>query len=110
MAALDEIYVPGSSPWAADRALLASYRKQKVRVQGLQITIESTTIAARTPTTVTLRTVDHLTAGAAVDQEGTKTPLPPGQPSARLITLTAVHPSPNRPGSQPWRITTVAQA
>ncbi|WP_427896689.1 hypothetical protein ACQHIV_15740 [Kribbella sp. GL6] len=107
MAALDQIYMPGSPPWAADRALLASYRKQNVRVQGLRITIESATIAARTPTTITLRTVDHLTAGEVVDRLGTKTPLPAGQLSARLITLTAV---PTSSKSQPWRITTIARA
>ncbi|MFD7158685.1 hypothetical protein ACFV9C_29075 [Kribbella sp. NPDC059898] len=92
---------------------MTSYRKQDVRVQGLRITIESTTIAARTPTTITLRTVDHLTGGEAVDRLGARTPLPVGQPSARLITLTAVPPSPNSPNSpngQPWRITTIARA
>jgi hypothetical protein len=107
--ALDEIYVPGSSPWTADRALLSTYRDQNVRVQGLRITIESTTVTRRTPNTVTLRTSDHLTAGEAVDHAGTKTPLPPGPPATRLITLTATPPSAGA-SNQAWRISTITQA
>ncbi|MGZ0146911.1 hypothetical protein ACXJJ3_07545 [Kribbella sp. WER1] len=110
LTALDGIYLPGSSPWTADRALLATYRKQNVRVQGLRITIDSTTIASRTPTTITLRTVDHLSAGEAVDGYGTRTPLPPGKPSTRLITLTTAPQSASGPSTQPWRITTITQA
>lgn len=109
LGALDKVYVPGSSPWKADRALLASYRNQKLRVQGLRITIQSTTVTTRTPTTVTLRTTDHLTAGDFVDQTGTRTPLPPGPPTTRLITLTTRTPH-EKPGSQTWRISTIAKA
>jgi hypothetical protein len=98
---LDRIYVPGSQPWQADRALLATYRKQQVRVQGLRIQIDKTTIAHQTPTTVTLKTTDHLTAGQAIDHTGTSTPLPPGTPTTRLITLTKT-PAP--------RITTITPA
>jgi hypothetical protein len=114
-AALDRIYVPGSPPWVSDRALLAAYREQGVRVEGLRITIESTAITRRTPTTVTLKTVDHLTAGQAIDRTGTKTSLPLGIPTTRLITLTttARSPAPSRssdgqrcPG---WRISKVTQ-
>jgi hypothetical protein len=102
--ALDQIYVPGSSPWRADRALLSTYRDRQVRVQGLRIQIDSTTVTRRTPTTITLRTTDRLTAGQAIDQAGTKTPLPPGVPMTRLITLTTT------PPTQTWRIAAITRA
>ncbi|WP_410788035.1 protein kinase domain-containing protein [Kribbella sp. C-35] len=114
--ALDRIYVPGSAPWRADRALLSAYRDQNVRVQGLRITIESTAITRRNATTVTLKTTDHLTAGQAVDHTGAKTPLPPGPPATRLITLTTTPrtPAPSRSSTrQPthtWRITTITSS
>jgi hypothetical protein len=99
--ALDRIYVPGSAPWRADRALLSAYRNQNVRVQGLRITIEST---------------DHLTAGQAIDRTGAKTPLPPGPPTTRLITLATTQrtAAPSRSATrQPtpaWRITTITHS
>jgi hypothetical protein len=99
---LDKIYVPGSPPWLADRALLATYRKQNVRVQGLRIQIDSTTVTHQTPTAITLKTTDHLSAGQAVDHTGTTTPLPPGTPTTRLITLTRTTPT--------WRIATITPA
>ncbi|WP_165553063.1 protein kinase domain-containing protein [Kribbella speibonae] len=117
LTALDQIYVPGSTPWRADRALLSTYRQQNIRVQGLRITIESTEITHRTPTTVTLKTTDHLTAGQAIDPTGTKTQLPPSPPTTRLITLTTTpHTTPRttapsrsapRQPTPTWRITTI---
>jgi len=106
--ALDKIYVPGSTPWHADRALLSTYRQQQVRVQGLRIKIESTTVTHRTPTTVTLKTTDHLTAGQAVDHTGTTTPLPPGVPTTRFITLTTT--ATTRTATPTWRISTITPA
>jgi hypothetical protein len=102
--ALDRIYVPGSLPWRSDHALLSSYREQQIRVEGLRVQIDSSTIARRTPTTVTLKTTDHLAAGQAVDQAGAKTPLPPGTPTTKLITLTT------NPTTKAWRITAITQA
>ncbi|MFG1907794.1 hypothetical protein [Kribbella sp. NPDC048928] len=107
---LDDIYVPGSSPWVADRALLSKYRKQNVRVRGLRITIDRTVITRHTATTVTLRTTDRLTAGEAVDHAGTKTPLPPGRPTTRLITLTTTPTQPETRATPTWRISTITQA
>ncbi|MEU4601915.1 protein kinase [Kribbella sp. NPDC023972] len=109
LALLDTIYVPGTEPWAADRALLSTYRKHQIRVRGLQIRIDKTTIESQTPSTVVLRTVDHLTAGQAVDRTGTTTPLPSGTPSTRRITLTSTPSTPTR--SPPtWRITAITSA
>ncbi|MFC9694861.1 protein kinase [Kribbella sp. NPDC056951] len=105
-ATLDKIYVPGSQPWRSDRALLADYRKQHIHIQGLRIQIDKTTITHQTPTTVTLRTTDHLVAGQAVHESGTRTPLPPGTPTTRLITLTR-SPSAPRTNTPTWRITTI---
>lgn len=102
--ALDRIYIPGSSPWLSDHALLSSYRKQQIRVEGLRVQIDSSTIARRTPTTITLKTTDHLAAGQAVDRSGTRTPLPPGTPTTKLITLTTSS------TTKTWRITAITQA
>ncbi|MET9275012.1 hypothetical protein [Kribbella sp. NPDC003557] len=118
--ALDRVYVPGSQPWLSDRALLSEYLKRNVRVEGLQITIDSIAITRRTSTTVTLKAIDHLAAGQVIDGNGTKTPLPRGVPTTRLITLI---PSPRRPAQQSpvpsrssdrqpssgWRIGTITQ-
>ncbi|WP_165553727.1 protein kinase domain-containing protein [Kribbella capetownensis] len=98
---LDKIYVPGSKPWTSDRALIVAYSKQQLRVRGLRIHIDSTTVERRTTTSVTLRTVDHLIAGSFVDRHGTSTPLPPATPTTRLITLTA------NPSTPAWRIATI---
>ncbi|WP_442914424.1 protein kinase domain-containing protein [Kribbella sp. NBC_00709] len=102
--ALDRIYVPGSSPWRADRSLLSSYRQQQLRVEGLRVQIDSAAVAGRTPTTVTLKTIDYLAAGQAVDRTGTRTPFPPGTPMTRLITLST---SPSTPA---WRISSITRA
>jgi hypothetical protein len=107
LTALDKVYVRGSPPWHADRTLLSSYRNQKIRVQGLHIKIDKTTITEQTPTTVTLKTTDHLSAGTAIDQAGTQTQLPPGQPTTRLITLTSTPSA--RSATPTWRITTITQ-
>lgn len=104
-AMLDKIYVLGSLPWASDRALLADYRKHQIHIQGLRIQIDKTTIAHQSPTTVTLRTTDHLASGQAVHKSGTRTPLPPGAPTTRLITLTRT--SSQITTTPTWRITTI---
>jgi hypothetical protein len=109
VALLDTIYIPGSTPWRSDRALLADYRSKGVRIHGLQLKIDKTTITRHTPTTVTLRTTDHLAAGQAVDKTGTTTPLPPGTPTTHLITLTATPTDRQRARSQApgWRIAAI---
>ena len=103
---LDNIYVRGSPPWLADRALLATYLKQEVYTQGLRIQIDNTTVTHQTPTTITLKTTDHLSACEAIDHTGTTTPLPPGTPTTRLITLIYT-----RTKTKPtWRIATITSA
>ncbi|WP_350281763.1 hypothetical protein [Kribbella sp. HUAS MG21] len=105
---LDEVYVPGSSPWVADRGLLAAYRKQNVRVRGLRIAIERVALVRRTTTSVTLKVTDRLAAGEAVDHVGAVTPMPAGHSSTKLITLTATA---GAGGASPqvWRISSVTQ-
>lgn len=96
---LDAIYVPGSPPWSSDRSLLASYRKQQVRVEGLRMQIETLIVEHPGDETVVLRIVDRLIAGAAVTRSGDRTALPPGPPTTRRITLTASNTS--------WRISAI---
>jgi hypothetical protein len=96
---LDAIYVRGSPPWSSDRSLLASYRKQQVRVEGLRMQIETLSVERPGDQTVVLRIVDRLIAGAAVTRSGHRTPLPPGRPTTRRITLTATNTT--------WRISAI---
>jgi hypothetical protein len=87
-AGLDAIYVPGSSPWRADRSLLASYRDRWVRIDGLRLRIDQLAVERPGVGTVVLRVVDRLVAGTAVDKAGRRTPLPAGTSTTRRITLT----------------------
>jgi protein kinase-like protein len=99
---LNAVYVPGSSPWSADRDLLSSYRKQQLRIEGLRLQIQSVTVETPGRTTVVLRIVDRLIAGAAVSPTGRRTTFPPGKPTTRRVTLTAA--------ARSWRISEIAEA
>ncbi|WP_328322273.1 protein kinase [Kribbella sp. NBC_00382] len=99
---LNSVYVPGSSPWSADRELLATYRKQQLRIEGLRLQIQSVTVENPGPTTVVLRVVDRFVAGAAITSTGQRTIFPPGKPTTRRVTLTAAATS--------WRISSIAEA
>jgi hypothetical protein len=100
--ALDKVYVPGSKPWTSDRALLASYRDQQIRVEGLRVQIDNLVIEHPGEDTVVLRIVDRLVAGAAVTPSGQRTQLPAGSATARRITLTATNST--------WRISAITTA
>ncbi|HEY0470513.1 MAG TPA: protein kinase [Kribbella sp.] len=97
-AGLDAIYLPGSSPWKSDKSLLASYRDQHVRIEGLSIEIQSLAVEQSSPSTAVLRVVDRLISATAVDSAGRRTPLPPGQPTKRRVTLRTT------PPATTWRI------
>jgi serine/threonine protein kinase len=99
---LDKVYVPGSAPWTADRSLLTSYQRQRIRVDGLRVRIESLMIERAGTDTVVLRIVDRLVAGAAITATGQRTPLPQGSPTARRLTLKA--------GNATWRISAITAA
>ncbi|MDX6280309.1 MAG: eukaryotic-like serine/threonine-protein kinase, partial [Kribbellaceae bacterium] len=99
---LNSVYVPGSSPWSADRELLSSYRKQQLRIEGLRLQIQSVTVETPGTTTVVLRVVDRFVAGAAVTPTGQRTTFPPGKPTTRRVTLTAA--------AKSWRISAIAEA
>ncbi len=99
---LNAIYVPGSPPWSADRALLTSYRDRHIRIEGLRMQIETVTVETPGKTTVVLRIVDRLISGVAVTASGQRTTLPPGQPTARRLTLTT--------NTTTWRISTITKA
>ncbi|WP_238157936.1 hypothetical protein [Kribbella voronezhensis] len=86
---LDAIYVPGSVPWKADKNLLASYRTQRLRIEGLTMEIRSLVIESEEADRAVLKVVDRLVAGAAVDPAGRRTTFPRGRPVARRIVLQA---------------------
>ncbi len=97
---LDAIYVPGSVPWKADKDLLASYRTQRLRIEGLTMEIRSLVIESELTDRAILQVVDRLVSGAAVDPAGRRTTFPRGRPVARRIVLQA-----DAPGA--WRIAEV---
>jgi hypothetical protein len=99
---LNSVYVPGSSPWSADRELLSSYRKQQLRIEGLRMQIQSVTVETPGTTTVVLRVVDRFVAGVAINPTGQRTTFPPGKPTTRRVTLTAA--------AKSWRISAIAEA
>ncbi|GAA3589809.1 hypothetical protein GCM10022235_71360 [Kribbella ginsengisoli] len=99
---LNSVYVPGSSPWSADRDLLSSYRKQQLHIEGLRLQIHSVTVETQGKTTVVLRVVDRFIAGVAVTPAGRRTTFPPGKPTTRRVTLTAA--------ANTWRISEIAEA
>ncbi|WP_433023538.1 hypothetical protein [Kribbella sp. CA-294648] len=101
-AQLDAVYVRGSSPWSADRALLASYRKQHIRIEALRLQIHAVTVETPGQTTVVLRIVDRLISGAAVTASGQRTQFPPGQPTTRRLTVTTT--------AGHWRIAAITRA
>ncbi len=101
-AELDNVYVPGSAPWASDRSLLASYQQQRIRVEGLRVQIESLVIEHPGDKTVVLRIVDRLVAGAAITSTGQRIPLPRGQATTRRVTLKA--------SNTTWRISAITAA
>jgi hypothetical protein len=106
---LNGVYVPGSTPWSADRDLLASYRKQQLRIEGLRLQIQSVTVESPGTTTVVLRIVDRLIAGTAVAPSGQRTTFPPGKPTTRRITLTTASATTSAAVSS-WRISDIATA
>jgi hypothetical protein len=95
--ALDAVYVRGSVPWKADKKLLATYRKQRLRIEGLTMEIRSLVIELDDTNRAVLQVVDRLASGTAIDDAGRRTTLPPGKPTPRRITLEA-----HTPGT--WRI------
>ncbi|TWD83236.1 serine/threonine protein kinase [Kribbella amoyensis] len=100
--ALSAVYHPGSPPWTADRALLATYKAQQVRIDNLQIQIQHLTIEKADPTTTVLRVTDRLYSGTATDKAGHRTTFEPGTPTPRRITLTATN--------NTWRIAAITKA
>jgi hypothetical protein len=100
--ALDAVYVPGSVPWKADKKLLATYRNQHLRIEGLAMEIRSLVIESEETNHAVLQIVDRLVSGTAVDAAGRRTTFPPGKPTSRRITLEA-----RTPGT--WRIAEITR-
>ncbi|GAB2582860.1 hypothetical protein GCM10027269_42740 [Kribbella endophytica] len=100
-AELDAVYQPGSNPWTTDRAALATYQAQKIRIANLRFHIEHLTQEPTPGPTITLRVTDRLISATALTPTG-QTQLPPGPPTTRRITLT--------PNGKTWRITTITPA
>ncbi|WBQ02765.1 hypothetical protein [Kribbella sp. CA-293567] len=101
-AELNAVYVTGSSPWSADRALLASYRKDNLRIEGLRFEIDSVTVESASAKHAVLRIVDRLISGVAITPEGQRTTFPTGSPTPRRLTLTAT--------GTTWRISAISTA
>ncbi|WP_432949099.1 protein kinase domain-containing protein [Kribbella sp. CA-253562] len=101
-AELDAVYQPGSAPWTADRALLASYQAQKIRIAELRLQIQHLQQEPTPGPAVILRVTDRLVSGAALAPTGQRTPFPPGPSTTRRITLI--------PTGKTWRIAGISPA
>ncbi|ONI69925.1 hypothetical protein BWI15_25790 [Kribbella sp. ALI-6-A] len=101
-AELDAVYQPGSAPWSADRALLASYQVQRIRIADLRLQIQHLQQEPTPGPAVILRVTDRLVSGAALTPTGRRTPFPPGPSTTRRITLI--------PTGKTWRITSIGPA
>jgi eukaryotic-like serine/threonine-protein kinase len=67
---LAEVYAPGSSAYATDRATLSSLASRGLRAHGLAATVEKVTVESGTKTTERLKVVDRLSAYTLVDGAG----------------------------------------
>jgi hypothetical protein len=69
-AALGAVYVPGSAPLAADRALLTRYAARRTRVADLHLVAGTVTPVASGPDQATLEVADRLLPYTVVDSAG----------------------------------------
>jgi hypothetical protein len=100
--ALDAVYVPGSRPLAADRALLARYAARRARVADLHLVTVEVRPVAVTAGTATLAVADRLLPYTVVDAAGRPVARYAGRGVRRWrITL--------RHGATGWRIERVTR-
>ncbi len=99
---LDSVYRRGTAPWRTDREVLAAYRQQATRVEGLRIAVQQIAVVRTGRGVVVLRVVDRFAGGTAIDAYGRRTELPSGPVTARRITLTG--------SGNDWRISAIVRA
>ena len=99
---LDSVYRRGTTPWRADREMLAAYQQRATRVVGLRIVVQEVGVLRAGRGVVVLRVVDRFGGGTAVDAYGRRTQLPGGPVTARRITLTG--------SGNDWRISAIVGA
>jgi hypothetical protein len=100
LGALRALYVAGSSAGTADVAILRSYLRRGLRVEGMRMQLIGLEVLRPGPGRLRLRVTDRLHGAVAVDASGTRVPLPRDQASTRIITLRRVADS--------WRVAAVA--
>lgn len=100
--ALAALYVPESQAGATDVALLRSYTRRGLRVDGLTMQFLAVDVVSRKWGRLRLRVSDRVHGGVAVGAS-TRVPLPRDEVSMRLVTL-------RREASSVWKVSTVSNA
>lgn len=102
LAAVAALYVPGSRASASDVALLRSYLRRGLRVEGLATQILAVDVLLRARTRLRLRSTDRVRGAVAVGAS-TRVVLPRDQASTRVISL-------RRPSADvAWRVSDVSR-
>jgi hypothetical protein len=104
-ALLDQVYVAGSAPLAADRASLAAMLAAGVHASGLALTVRRIDVVAATATSVRLRVADELGPYALVARDGSTVQRLPARP----LTTWAISLVRSRGGDEGWRIAAIAR-
>ncbi|HJR39290.1 MAG TPA: hypothetical protein VJ819_12995 [Nocardioidaceae bacterium] len=84
---LRALYTPGSSAGTADVAILASYTRRGLRVEGMRMQLLALEVLGHRPGRWRLRVTDRLHGAVAVDASGVRLRLPRDQASIRVISL-----------------------
>lgn len=91
VAALRDLYAPGSAAGRADAAMLRAWRDRGLRVEGLEMQLLSVQVRRRTSDRLVLDVVDRLV---------TRAPLPSDLPTQHVITM--------RVSDGEWRVVSVS--
>jgi hypothetical protein len=87
VAALAELYVPGSRTGAADDAVLRGYRDRGLRVTRMRTQVLAARVVHETRGRITLLVTDVLLEAVALDRSGRTWALPHDRPSTRRVVL-----------------------
>lgn len=96
--ALRRLYAAGSTAGERDLAMLRSWHRRGLRVEGMRMQVLAGRVQSRTERRLVLLVTDRLVGGTAVG-DGVRTALPRDEPSTRRIVLRRVRGS--------WRVAVV---
>jgi hypothetical protein len=87
VAALADLYLPGSRTGAADGAVLSGYRDRGLRVTRMRTQLLAARVLHESGHRITVLVTDVLLGAVALDASGHTWPLPRDRPSTRRVVL-----------------------